>query len=143
MRRLLVLAAILLTLVPGCQREPGVARIFETRHGYYDTEALEQYVLCGYAMDAVRLIVRELLQAPNNDAALTRQTAQSYAAYATTLRGLAERATTEDRQGLILDAADAADAFAAEVRARDHYHVDVQPVIVASQKAFPGCQLGG
>jgi hypothetical protein len=104
---------------------------------------MQEYVLCGYAMDAVRLIVRELMAAPNNDAALARQTAASYADYAATLRELAKTVTSEYRRALILDAAAAADAYAAEVDARDDYHVDVQPVIVASQEAFPGCNLGG
>jgi hypothetical protein len=142
MRRLLVLGVVALSLLTGC-RHDNVTRITEINRGFYATEAMEEYVLCGYAMDAVRLIVREQMAAPNNDAALTRQTAASYANYATTLRELAGTATSERRRDLILDAADAADAYAAEVRARDHYHVDVQPVIDASQEAFPGCHLGG
>jgi hypothetical protein len=142
MRRLLVLGALALTSLTGCQ-SPGVTQVFEVERGFYSL-AMEEYVLCGYAMDAVRLIVREQLAAPTNDAALTRQTAQSYGRYAATLRELAEQASTQQRRGLILDAADAADAYAAEVLARDTYHdVDVQPVIVASYEAFPDCNLGG
>jgi hypothetical protein len=141
MRRLLVWGAFALTALTGCQ-QAGVTRVFEVERAYY-SQAMEEYVLCGYAIDAVRLIMRELLEAPNNDTALTRQTVASYGKYASTLRGLAERASADDRRGLILDAADAADAYAAEVEARDTYHVDVHPVIVASHEAFPGCNLGG
>jgi hypothetical protein len=140
MRRLLVLGASLLTLLTGCQ-QGGARQIFETRTGYYDSQAMEEFVLCGYATDAVRTIVKELMGAPNNDAALTRQTVLSYRKYAATLRDTAERTTVEHRRGLILDAADAADSYAAEVDARNDYHVDVQPVIDASHDAFPGCNL--
>jgi len=140
MRRLLVLGAFALVSLTGCQN-PGVVRVFEVNREFY-SPAMEEYVLCGYAMDAVRLIVHELLEAPNNDDALTRQTVRTYHTYAVTLRELAERVTNEDRRGLILEAADAADAYAAEVDARDTYHVDVQPVVSASNEAFPGCQLG-
>jgi hypothetical protein len=118
-----------------------VTLVFEVEHGFA-SRAIEEYVLCGYAMDAVRLIVREQMEAPNNDAALTRQTALSYRKYATTLREVAELAGAEDRRQLILDAADAADAYAAEVDARDSYKVDVQPVVTASHVAFPSCDLG-
>jgi len=141
-RRQLVLGTIVLSLLTGCQHG-GVRQIFETRTGYYDGQAMEEYVLCGYALDAVRSIVKELMEAPNSDAALTRQTVLSYRKYAGALREAAGRATTELRRELILDAADAADAFAAEVDARDHYHVSVLPVMDASQKAFPGCDLNG
>jgi hypothetical protein len=141
MRRLLAWGAFALISLTGCQ-QTGVTRVFEVERTYYSSPAMEEFVLCGYAMDAVRLIMRELLQAPNNDAALTRQTVASYGKYASTLRGLAERATTNNRRGLILDAADAADAYVAEVKARDTYHVDVHPVIMASYHAFPGCSLG-
>jgi hypothetical protein len=140
MRRLLVWGAFALISLTGCQQS-GVTRVFEVNRGFA-SPVMEEYVLCGYAIDAVRLIVRELMEAPNNDAALTRQTVASYGKYASTLRDLAGRATTDDRRGLILDAADAADAYAAEVKARDTYHVDVHPVIMASYDAFPGCQLG-
>jgi hypothetical protein len=140
MRRLLVLGALALATLTGCQ-QTGVTRVFEVERGFY-SQAMEDYVLCGYAMDAVRLIVSELLKAPNNDAALTRQTVASYGKYASTLRDLAERASADDRRGLILDAADAADAYASEVDVRDTYHVDVHPVIVASHEAFPDCNLG-
>jgi hypothetical protein len=141
MRRLLVWGVFALISLTGCQGT-GVVRGFEVDRGFY-SPAMEEYVLCGYAMDAVRLIVRELLAAPNNDAALTRQTVESYGKYASTLRDLAGKASTDDRRGLILDAADAADAYAAEVDARDSYHVDVNPVIQASHQAFPDCNLGG
>jgi hypothetical protein len=131
-----------LALLTGCQ-PAGARQIFETRTGYYDSQAMEEYVLCGYALDAVHSIVQELMDAPNNDAALTRQTVLSYRKYAAALREAAGRATTDLRRELILDAADAADAFAAEVNARHHYHVSVLPVMDASQKAFPGCDLDG
>jgi hypothetical protein len=143
MRRLLVVGAAILTLLTGCHR-PGVARLYETSNSeFYYSEAMEDYVLCGYAIDAVRAIVQELLAAPNNDAALTNQTVTSYAKYADRLRQVSQLTKQEGKRQLILDAADAADAYAAEVDAQNSYHVDVQPVVSASHEAFPGCNLSG
>ena len=140
MRRVLLLWVALLTLVAGCAQAP-VRRAYPITAGLAADPA-EAYVLCGYAMDAVRTIITELLTAPD-DPALVRQTTLSYAKYASRLRELALLATNEARRALILDAADAADAYADEVQARHSYNVNLQPVIDASNDAFPGCDLDG
>jgi len=141
MRRLIVLATVLLSLVAGCARDSRVARISAVDAGI-DAVALEEYLLCGHAIDAVRVIIKELLAAPNTSAALIQQTVTSYTKYAAKLRELAELVTSAERKALILDAAHQADRYADEVRIRNNYHVDIQPVMEASYDAFPRCDLG-
>ena len=145
MRRSLVVAAILLGTLAGCQGA-NISHLSAPSYAgdgapYGSSPVLEDYVLCGYAIDAVRRVVAELFAAPD-DAALIRQTVASYSGYADELRRVSAMATTELRQTSILIAADAADRYAAEVHQRGSYRVDLQPVISASHDAFPGCDLG-
>ena len=108
---------------------------------YVEPTSLGEYELCAFAVDAVRKIVTELWQAPD-EAALILQTIKSYNAFAQTLRELAAKAEPGEQRRMIEAAAAAAAKYAAEVDRRNTYHnVDIDPTVEASKDAFPNCDL--
>jgi len=144
-----VLAMAVLGLLAGCYTvvypnqtpRPDGPTLWEHQVPYVEPTALGEYELCAFANDAVHQVIMELWKAPD-EAALVKQTIDSYGNYARRLRELAAKADTAQRKSMIETAAEAAARYAAEVDRRHTYKaVDINPAIEASKDAFPGCDL--
>jgi hypothetical protein len=137
---------LMLTLLTGCQNVVYPNQEHAATDEATDPEPtptiLGEYELCAFATAAVREIVKEQFAAADHDDTLTKAAIAAYRKYAARLRELAAKADTAQTRALIIKAAAAAETYARDVEKKGTYKgVDNGPAVLASEDAFPGCDL--